>query len=37
VIPPGRRSRGDWQWWVTVVFLLVSVVAVMAGLAMLLA
>jgi hypothetical protein len=35
VIPPGRGHRGDWQWWVTAVFFLVSVAAVIVGFALL--
>jgi hypothetical protein len=34
VIPPGRNHRGDWQWWVAVVFVLVSVAAIIAGVAL---
>jgi hypothetical protein len=37
VIPPGRGHRGDWRWWVAAVIALVSVVAVIIGLALLVA
>jgi hypothetical protein len=37
VIPPGRDGRGDWQWWLAVVIVLVSVIAVIVGLALLVA
>jgi hypothetical protein len=36
VIPPGGGYRGDWQWWVAAVLVLVSVLAVMVGLVLLL-
>jgi hypothetical protein len=35
VIPPGRASRGDWQWWVAAIFVLASIVAIIVGLALL--
>lgn len=35
VIPPGRASRGDWQWWIAAVIALVSAAAVAIGLTLL--
>jgi hypothetical protein len=35
VIPPGRDSRGDWQWWLATIVVLVSVVIVIIGFALL--
>jgi hypothetical protein len=36
VKPPGRDSGGDWQWWTTAAFVLVSVLFVIVGLTLLL-
>jgi hypothetical protein len=37
VIPPGRGSRGDRQWWIAAIVFLVSLVAVIVGLALMIA
>jgi len=35
VRPPGKGHRGDWQWWVAAVLVLVSVMAIFVGLQLL--
>jgi hypothetical protein len=35
VIPPGKGQSGDWQWWLTAVFVVASALVVIAGVVLL--